>query len=89
MDASGDEIFDGVVRASMAELELEGLAPEGLAEHLIAQADPHYRLDADEGAHRIGDLAEEGGVAGAGGRVEGRRDLSGECLPHWCRQVLR
>ena len=57
VDASGDEVFDGVVCASMTELELEGLAPEGFAEHLITQAYPHYRLDADEGTHRIGDLA--------------------------------
>ena len=43
LDLAGRLVADRVVGASVAELELEGLRAEGLAEELMAQADPEDR----------------------------------------------
>src|SRR5205823_12201645 len=52
VDAPGAQILHRVVAAPVAEAELEGARPKGLADDLVAQADPEDRLLADKGASR-------------------------------------
>src|SRR6266571_1362616 len=53
LDAPGQEVLHRVVRAVVAELELEGLSSEGQTEDLVAEADAENRRLADETAHRF------------------------------------
>ena len=43
LDLAGRLVADRVIGAAVAELELEGPGAEGLAEELVAQADPEDR----------------------------------------------
>src|SRR6266436_2124880 len=56
-DLAGLQVFDGLVRAPLAEFQFEGLATKCLAENLVAQADSENRNAAlhqiIDGLHRI------------------------------------
>src|SRR4051812_41887095 len=79
LDAAGLEVLDRVVRAAMAERELEGLQPHRPAQQLVAEADPEGRAPADEAAQRLDDVVQRRRVAGAVGQ-EDRVGLAGQQL---------
>ena len=54
-----------MVRAAMAERELEGLQADRPAEELVAEADADDRLLADNAPNRVDDVVQRRGVAGA------------------------
>ena len=53
LDLAGGLVTDRMVGAAVAELELEGLAAEGLAEDLVPEADAEDRDARDSAAVRI------------------------------------
>src|SRR3954447_5746765 len=58
LDLAGPQVLDRVVAAAVAEGQLVGLQPNGLAEQLVAEADAPDRTPADEVADRVDDVAE-------------------------------
>jgi hypothetical protein len=64
-DSSSAEVFDGLVRAAMAEFEFEGFSTEGASEDLVAEADAEKRFFADELAGGFAGVIEGLGIAGA------------------------
>ena len=70
LDPAGLEVLDRVVRAAVAERELEGLEADRPAEQLVAEADADHRALADDLAHRVDDVVERGRVAGAVGEED-------------------
>ena len=70
LDPSRREVLDRVVGAAVAEGQLVGLQPDGLAQQLVAEADAPHGPAADELAHRRDDVAERGGVARAVGQED-------------------
>ena len=52
----------------MAELQLEGLSAEGVAEHLVAEADAEDRRLAHEPAQIFMHVSQRRGIAGAIGK---------------------
>ena len=67
LDLAGRLVADRVIGAAVAELELEGLGAEGLAEELMAQADPE-----DRDATRFGGGADQRPQRGRRPRSSGR-----------------
>ena len=65
LDAAGAEVFDRMVAAAVAELELVGLAAEGQAEELVAEADAEDRDLADEMADVVLRVRHRLRIAGA------------------------
>src|SRR5258708_638186 len=61
-DASGCQIFDGMVAAPVSEFQLERLTAKNVAEDLVAEADSHDRFFADEVPHSIHDIAQLGRI---------------------------
>ena len=66
-DLAGAQVLDRLVAAAVAELELEGLAAERVAEHLVAEADAEDRFFPDQLAELGVDVGERRGIAGAVG----------------------
>ena len=64
-DGAGLQILHRMIRAAMAELELERLRAAGQAEQLVAEADAEDRLLAEQAADRADRVVERLGVAGA------------------------
>jgi hypothetical protein len=72
-DFAGGEVFDGLIRAAMAEFEFEGFAAERLAQNLVAEADAEDgHAGFDEVADGLDRVAEGGRVAGAVGKKNAR-----------------
>src|SRR5213593_534457 len=65
LDAPGEEVLHWMIGAMVAELELVGVAAEGQAENLVAEADAEERRLADEPAHRLHEIGHRFGIAGA------------------------
>src|SRR3990170_4495913 len=66
VDAAGQEVLHRVVGATVAELQLERLRPEGAAQELVAEADAEHRLLADQRLRGGDGVVQERRVAGAG-----------------------
>ena len=66
-DFAGFEIFDGLVAAAVAELELESGSAEGVRQHLVAEADAEDWVVRDEAGDGLVDVGQGGGIAGAVG----------------------
>ena len=64
-DLAGFEILYWLIAATVAELEFERRAAEGVREHLVTQANPEYREVGDERGDGFVDVGESGGIAGA------------------------
>ena len=64
-DRARFEILHRLIRAAMAELELERLRAAGQAEQLVAQADAEDRLLAQQAADRADRVVERLRIAGA------------------------
>ena len=79
LDPTGLEVLHRVVRAAVAEGQLEGLEPDRPAEQLVAEADAPDRHLADHAAHVLDDVVERRRVAGAV-REEDRVRLAREQL---------
>jgi hypothetical protein len=69
------QVFDGLVAAAMAELELEGLASVGMSEDLMSQTDGKNGLHSNQLLHLLVDVVECGGIAGAVGEKDAIRIL--------------
>ena len=67
LDPARIEILHRVVRAPVAERELEGLEADRPAQQLMPEADAHHRALADDLAHRVDDVVERRRVPGAVG----------------------
>ncbi len=65
-DAARAQVLDRVVAAAVAERELERLEADGPGEQLVAEADAEHGQLPDRRADRLDEVAERGGVAGAG-----------------------
>ena len=55
---TGAKVFHWVIATSVTEFQLEGLATYGMAENLIAEANPKHRLFAQQPLHRLDDVAQ-------------------------------
>ena len=67
---AGLQVQHRLVRAAVAELELERLGAAGQAEQLVAQADAEDRLLAEHAADRVDRVVERLGIAGAVGEED-------------------
>ena len=76
-DAAVAQVLDGLVAAAVAEFELEGLAADGVAEDLVAEADGEDGFARQQDADLAVDVVEGGGIAGAVGE-ENAVGLQGE-----------
>ena len=68
IDTIRGQVPHRVVCAPVPEFQLEGLASEGLAQYLVAQAYPHDRLHPRQCLDRLDDPTQEGRVPGARGQ---------------------
>ncbi len=70
LDAPRLQILDRVVRAAVAEGQLERLQAQGTAEQLVAEADPPHGLLAHQLTDRVHDVVQRGRVARAVGEED-------------------